>query len=87
MTRIRRSFKPKRVVPMGKELAEFIPQFMAANLGATLILRDGRPLEWNEIGGGELAKELALWRVALMFGYVFDLDPVLEALCGVKRMD
>jgi nicotinamidase-related amidase len=31
----------------------------------------------------EWAKELALWRVALMFGYVFDLDPVLEALRGV----
>jgi nicotinamidase-related amidase len=33
----------------------------------------------------EVAKELALWRVALMFGYVFDLDPVIEALCQVTR--
>lgn len=32
----------------------------------------------------ELAKELALWRVVLMFGYVFDLDPVLEALAEVR---
>lgn len=35
----------------------------------------------------EIAKELALWRVALMFGYVFDLEPVLEALRGVARTD
>jgi hypothetical protein len=28
----------------------------------------------------ELAKEIALWRVALMFGYVFDVDPVMDAL-------
>ena len=32
----------------------------------------------------EWAKELALWRVALMFGYVFDLNPVLEALAQVR---
>ena len=59
LTRIRRSFKPKRVVLLGQELAEFIPQFVAANLDAVLILRDGRPFEWNEIGDGLLAKELA----------------------------
>lgn len=28
----------------------------------------------------ELAKQIALWRVSLMFGYVFDVDPVLRAL-------
>jgi hypothetical protein len=33
----------------------------------------------------EWAKELALFRVALMFGYVFDLDPMLEALAGTKH--
>jgi hypothetical protein len=59
LTRIRRSFKPKRVVLLGQELAEFIPQFMAANLDAALILRNARPFEWNETGAGELAKELA----------------------------
>jgi hypothetical protein len=59
MTRIRRSFRPKRVVLLGHELAEFVPQFMAANLDATLVLRDGEPFEWNEITEGELAKELA----------------------------
>jgi hypothetical protein len=59
LTRIRRSFKPKRVVLLGQELAEFIPQFMGANLDAALILRNGRPFEWSEIGGGGLAKELA----------------------------
>lgn len=33
----------------------------------------------------EGAKALALFRVAMMFGYVFDLDPVLAALAGVPR--
>lgn len=28
----------------------------------------------------QLAKEIALWRVSLMFGYVFDLDPVIAGL-------
>jgi hypothetical protein len=59
MTRIRRSFRPKRVLLLGHALLEFIPQFMAANLEATLVLRDGEPFEWNEITEGELAKELA----------------------------
>jgi hypothetical protein len=59
VTRIRRSFKPKRVVLLGHELADFMPQFMAANLDAALVLRDGKPFEWREIGGGLLAKELA----------------------------
>jgi len=59
MTRIRRSFRPKRVVLLGQELAEFVLQFMAANLDATLVLRDGEPFEWDEISEGELAKELA----------------------------
>jgi hypothetical protein len=59
LTRIRRSFKPKRVVLLGQELAEFVPQVMAGNLDATVILRDGKPFEWNEIAEGELAKELA----------------------------
>jgi hypothetical protein len=58
ITRIRRSFKPKRVVLLGDELAEMIPQLAAANLDASLVLRNGKPFEWNEIGGGLLAKEL-----------------------------
>ena len=45
MTRIRRSFRPKRVVLLGQELAEFVLQFVAANLDATLVLRDGEPFE------------------------------------------
>jgi hypothetical protein len=59
LRRIRRSFRPKRVVLLGQELAEFIPQFMAANLDAALILHEGNPFEWNEIGDHVLTKELA----------------------------
>jgi hypothetical protein len=59
LTRIRRSFKPKRLLLLGQELAEFIPQFMAANLDAALILRNGKPFEWNQLGDNVLTKELA----------------------------
>jgi hypothetical protein len=59
IARIRRSFKPKGVVLLGSELAEFVPQLAAADLDAALILRNGRPFEWDELGDGLLAKELA----------------------------
>jgi len=59
LTRIRRSFKPKRVVLLGTELEEFVPQFIAANLDAMLVLQNGKPFEWNELSDGLLAKELA----------------------------
>jgi hypothetical protein len=59
IARIRRSFKPKRLVLLGGELAEFIPQFTLAQLDASLVLRDGKPFEWNELECGLLAKELA----------------------------
>jgi nicotinamidase-related amidase len=44
-------------------------------------------VENRESCAEEIAKELALWRVALMFGYVFDLEPLLEALRQVSRTD
>jgi uracil-DNA glycosylase len=59
IARIRRSFKPKRIVLLGTELAEFVPQFRAANLDADLILRDGKPFSEDELCDGLLAKELA----------------------------
>ena len=65
LTRIRRSFKPKRLALVGQELAEFVPQFMAANLDAALILQDGKPFEWNELSDSSLAKELAATAPAL----------------------
>ena len=33
----------------------------------------------------EQAKEIALWRLSLMFGYVFDLDPFVGVLKGVSE--
>jgi hypothetical protein len=65
LTRIRRSFKPKHLVLLGQELAEFIPRFMAANLGAALILQDGGPFEWNQMSDNALTKELAATAQAL----------------------
>lgn len=41
MARIRRSFKPKRVVLLGEELEPFVARFKAADLGAELLLSDG----------------------------------------------
>jgi hypothetical protein len=57
--------KPKRIVLLGNELTEFVPQLAAANLEATLILREGRPFEWNELGDRLLTKELAAPLAAL----------------------
>jgi len=65
IARIRRSLKPQRIVLVGNELTEFVPQLAAANLEATLILREGRPFEWNELGDGLLTKELTAPLAAL----------------------
>ncbi|MFT5368667.1 MAG: nicotinamidase-related amidase [Candidatus Latescibacterota bacterium] len=40
-------------------------------------------VENKETCSEEWAKEVALWRVALMFGYVFDVDPFVAALQGL----
>jgi nicotinamidase-related amidase len=42
-------------------------------------------VESRESCTDEWAKELALFRVALMFGYVFDLDPVVAGLRAVRE--
>jgi len=40
-------------------------------------------VENKETCSEEWAKKVALWRVALMFGYVFDVDPFVDALSEV----
>ena len=59
LARIRRSFKAKRVVLLGEELAEFVPQFQAGNLESALILDDGKPFELDELDGRLLGELLA----------------------------
>lgn len=59
LARIRRSYKPKRVVLVGAELADCVTQITAANLDATILLRRGRPFEWVEVNPDLLAKEAA----------------------------
>jgi hypothetical protein len=59
LARIRRSYRPKRVVMIGSELADFVPQVQSAGLDALVILRDDRPFEWNELGAGVLIKVLS----------------------------
>jgi hypothetical protein len=39
-------------------------------------------VENRETARTEAAKELALWRVAVMFGFVFDADDLIGALSG-----
>ncbi len=42
-------------------------------------------VENKETARGELCKEIALWRVALAFGFVFDVDDFLPALAEAGR--
>ncbi len=40
-------------------------------------------VENRETAREELAKEIALWRVAIAFGYVFNLDDFVAALARI----
>ena len=42
-------------------------------------------VENKETARGELAKEMGLWRVARMFGYVYDVDDFVRAIQGGTR--
>src|SRR5579859_1587038 len=59
LTRIRRSYKPKRLVLMGSGLEEYVTQITGANLDAVVVLDKGQPFEWARIGSDLLAKEAA----------------------------
>jgi hypothetical protein len=58
LARIRRSYKPKRIVVVGQELMGSVTQITAAGLGAAVILQGGRPCEWPGLSS-ELLKEAA----------------------------
>jgi len=57
LARIRRSYKPKRVVLVGTELCEFVTSIRNGKLDALVVLHSGRPFEWARIGPDLLAKE------------------------------
>jgi len=59
LARIRRSYKPKRVVLIGAELAGCVTQITGANLDAVVVLRNGQPFEWAELSPDLLGKEAA----------------------------
>ncbi len=64
LARIRRSYKPKRVVLVGDELSAYVTQITGANLDAVVVLDNGQPFEWsglslNLLGLNLLAKEAA----------------------------
>jgi hypothetical protein len=59
LARIRRSYKPKRVVLVGAELYEFVKTITSADLDAMVILRKGQPYEWVGLDAELLAKEAA----------------------------
>ena len=59
LARIRRSYKPKRVVLVGAELSEFVTTITSASLGAAVVLDKGRPFEWATIrNSGLVSKNL-----------------------------
>lgn len=41
-------------------------------------------VENKETARGELCKEIGLWRVALAFGFVFDLDDFVSAIAAAR---
>ena len=56
LARIRRSYKPKRVVIVGQELSALVTQITAAEGGPEVILHRGQPFEWNELSPETLAR-------------------------------
>jgi hypothetical protein len=42
-------------------------------------------VENKETARRELCKQIALWRIALAFGFLFDVDDVIRALSGRSR--
>jgi uncharacterized protein YciI len=59
LARIRRSYKPKRLVLVGSKLSEYVTQITGANLDAVIVLQNGQPFEWAGVGPDLLAKEAA----------------------------
>lgn len=59
LARIRRSYKPKRLVLVGGELTDYVSQIIGANLNAVIILQKGQPYEWAGVSPDLLGKEAA----------------------------
>ena len=59
LMRIRRSYKPKLVLPIGEELCEFVTQITNARLDAVIVLKLGQPLDWGDLSAELLGKEAA----------------------------
>jgi hypothetical protein len=57
LARIRRSYKPKRLVVVGADLADCVTQITVANLEAVVVLQKGQPFEWAELSPDLLTKE------------------------------
>ena len=58
LARIRRSYKPKRLVLMGAGLEDYVTQITAANLDAVVALHNGQPFEWAELNVNLLGPDL-----------------------------
>jgi len=59
ITKIRRSFKPKRVVLVGQEMDAMCTRLVNQDLGAELLLStSGRPFRLNELTHGEFVTKL-----------------------------
>jgi len=58
LVKIRRSFRPKRVVLLGAELAPFAAELEAAGLDAEITLENGKPFRLEALRPGELGAVL-----------------------------
>lgn len=65
LARIRRSYKPKRLVLVGAELADYVTQITGAKLAAMVFLQGGQPFEWSGISPDLLGKEASAAQEAL----------------------
>jgi hypothetical protein len=51
-TRIRRSLKPKRVVPISRALGPILEKILALELGCPVVLDNGKPFEFDDLAPG-----------------------------------
>jgi hypothetical protein len=61
-TRVRRSLKPKRVVPISQALGPILEKILALEMGCPLVLDNGKPFE---VDGPAPENSMARWREAL----------------------
>lgn len=60
IARIRRSLKPKRVVPISRELQPIMPSLSSSDLGCAILLDDGKPFDLTSHAAVRLRDRLTI---------------------------